>query len=246
MPIPAHIGVHKSNYTCKWATYNRRGLAQTSCFALISHNTRSRLCVLDQASRLIPIPYPSPDLEHRVILHPLRCPREAHAPPAQHGRGGSRNLSLYRIITPIDVMIAQEIAAWRKEALAYKAIRNALCSPQTADDTAKTVFEKSMADMWRSREKLIPLDFDAILDGSFVVKEPTEIAASSSNSKGQVNGHADGDAMKPSSSNGNSGLKDQRALTLRDKLALFVSRYALISLRSLTPAFDPRRLAPTA
>ncbi|OJA18531.1 hypothetical protein AZE42_06656 [Rhizopogon vesiculosus] len=32
-----HVGVHKSNYTCDWATCNRRGLAQTSRFALISH-----------------------------------------------------------------------------------------------------------------------------------------------------------------------------------------------------------------
>ncbi|KAG2354238.1 hypothetical protein BDR07DRAFT_1474459 [Suillus spraguei] len=32
-----HIGVHKSNYTCEWSTCNRRGLAQTSRFALISH-----------------------------------------------------------------------------------------------------------------------------------------------------------------------------------------------------------------
>ncbi|EIN06910.1 hypothetical protein PUNSTDRAFT_121921 [Punctularia strigosozonata HHB-11173 SS5] len=32
-----HIGVHKSNYTCEWATCNRRGMAQTSRFALISH-----------------------------------------------------------------------------------------------------------------------------------------------------------------------------------------------------------------
>lgn len=29
--------MHKSNYTCDWATCNRRGLAQTSRFALISH-----------------------------------------------------------------------------------------------------------------------------------------------------------------------------------------------------------------
>ncbi|KAH9051508.1 hypothetical protein EDB87DRAFT_1694449 [Lactarius vividus] len=32
-----HIGVHKSNYTCEWATCTRRGLPQTSRFALISH-----------------------------------------------------------------------------------------------------------------------------------------------------------------------------------------------------------------
>ncbi|KAH9927636.1 uncharacterized protein B0H18DRAFT_1002920 [Fomitopsis serialis] len=32
-----HIGVHKSNYTCEWATCPRRGIPQTSRFALISH-----------------------------------------------------------------------------------------------------------------------------------------------------------------------------------------------------------------
>ena len=32
-----HIGVHKSNYTCEWTTCGRRGLPQTSRFALISH-----------------------------------------------------------------------------------------------------------------------------------------------------------------------------------------------------------------
>lgn len=32
-----HIGVHKSSYTCEWATCQRRGLPQTSRFALISH-----------------------------------------------------------------------------------------------------------------------------------------------------------------------------------------------------------------
>lgn len=32
-----HIGVHKSNYTCEWSTCPRRGIAQTSRFALISH-----------------------------------------------------------------------------------------------------------------------------------------------------------------------------------------------------------------
>ncbi|KAF8216826.1 hypothetical protein K438DRAFT_1901439 [Mycena galopus ATCC 62051] len=32
-----HIGVHKSNYTCEWTSCQRRGLPQTSRFALISH-----------------------------------------------------------------------------------------------------------------------------------------------------------------------------------------------------------------
>ncbi|KAG8221773.1 hypothetical protein J3R82DRAFT_2087 [Butyriboletus roseoflavus] len=129
---------------------------------------------------------------------------------------------------------AQEVVVLRKEALAYKAVRNALRSPDTTDDAAKTVFEKvfnadiknllSMADMWRSREKPTPLDFDAIVDDSFVVKESTKGPASYSNSKAQVNGHVNGGATRSaSSSKGNSGLKDQRALTLQDNLALFVS-----------------------
>lgn len=35
--VQDHIGVHKSNYTCEWQTCPRRGIAQTSRFALISH-----------------------------------------------------------------------------------------------------------------------------------------------------------------------------------------------------------------
>ena len=66
-----------------------------------------------------------------------------------------------------------------------------------------------MADIWRSRDKLTPLDFDVIVEGSFAVNEPTKNIASSSNSRGQVNGHANG----ASSPNGDGGLKDQRALT---------------------------------
>ena len=67
-----------------------------------------------------------------------------------------------------------------------------------------------MADMWRSRDKPTPLDFDAIVEGNFMVKESTKNAASSSNTKGQVNGYANGASW----SNGNGGLKDQRTLTL--------------------------------
>ncbi|KAF8582952.1 hypothetical protein K439DRAFT_1634862 [Ramaria rubella] len=34
---PVHIGVHKSSYSCGWASCPRRGLVQTSRFALVSH-----------------------------------------------------------------------------------------------------------------------------------------------------------------------------------------------------------------
>ena len=90
-----------------------------------------------------------------------------------------------------------------------------------------------MRDMWRSRDKPTPLDFDAIVEGSFVVKEPTKHALSSSSTKGQVNGHGS------EASYGNGGLKDQRALTLQDNLALFVSRYSLV--RNYAPMVDARR-----
>lgn len=92
----------------------------------------------------------------------------------------------------------------------------------------------SMTDMWRLREKPTPLDYDAIVDGNFVVKEPSRSAASSSNAKGQVNGHVNGDTRPAPAANGNGGLKDQRALTLQENLALFVSRYTFISFMSLT------------
>ncbi|KDQ08377.1 hypothetical protein BOTBODRAFT_37956 [Botryobasidium botryosum FD-172 SS1] len=35
--VHEHVGVHKSTYTCEWSTCPRRGLSQTSRFALVSH-----------------------------------------------------------------------------------------------------------------------------------------------------------------------------------------------------------------
>ncbi|KAJ8688957.1 E1 ubiquitin-activating protein uba2 [Pleurotus ostreatus] len=76
-----------------------------------------------------------------------------------------------------------EIATLRKEAQAFKAVRVALRSPQSSNggDAARMAFQKvfnsdirnllSMADMWRSRAPPTPLDFDAIMDGSFSHKK---------------------------------------------------------------------------
>lgn len=92
-----------------------------------------------------------------------------------------------------------------------------------------------MADMWRSRSPPVPLDFDKIMDGSFVLRpeQPGQVngvdsnGASGSGSKistnqpnGQANGTSNGTAPTAS-----AGLKDQKALTLRDSLVLFVARY---------------------
>ena len=92
-----------------------------------------------------------------------------------------------------------------------------------------------MEDMWRFRDKPVPLDFDLIQSDQFVLRgqalcvvdRPTD----------STSHHANGDRnidVRPSGStsnlNGNStvttghGLKDQRSLSLRENLDLFVSR----------------------
>ncbi|KAI6038560.1 hypothetical protein EDC04DRAFT_1953498 [Pisolithus marmoratus] len=137
---------------------------------------------------------------------------------------------------------AQEIAALRKEALAYKAVRQALRTAGTVDDAAKTVFQKvfhndilnllSMTDMWRSRAEPTPLDFHAIENGSFVIQEPAKSCAPAGSINGTssgrpvTNGHVNGNTVSapvPQVNGTNTGLKDQRALSLQDNLALFVS-----------------------
>ncbi|KAK7062646.1 E1 ubiquitin-activating protein uba2 [Paramarasmius palmivorus] len=139
---------------------------------------------------------------------------------------------------------AQEIATLRKEALAFQAVRQALRSPNTHESAAKMVFKKVriltpvfirltadrtkqvfdadirnlllMSDMWRARTPPTPLDFDAILQGTFALPTPSSSAAASTN--GQVNGKSNG-----AETSANAGLKDQRALTLKDNLSLFIS-----------------------
>ncbi|KAI0674079.1 hypothetical protein C8Q78DRAFT_1012729 [Trametes maxima] len=146
---------------------------------------------------------------------------------------------------------AGEIAALRKEAQAFKAVRAALRSAQTGDgastssSAAQMVFSKvyhadilnllSMADMWRSRAPPTPLDFDAIRAGSFVLARPAPNGTASA-TKGRVNGTSSGSASAerslngggatsstPATAAGTSGLKDQRALSLQDNLELFIS-----------------------
>ncbi|KAL0581299.1 E1 ubiquitin-activating protein uba2 [Marasmius crinis-equi] len=130
---------------------------------------------------------------------------------------------------------AQEIATLRKEALAFQAVRQALRSPNSKDSAAKMVFQKVfdsdirnllvMADMWRSRTPPTPLDFDKILEGSF---EPpkTSHAGTNSSANGQdqsiPNGQVNGKPI-PAVQPANASLKDQRTLSLRDNLLLFIS-----------------------
>lgn len=88
----------------------------------------------------------------------------------------------------------------------------------------------SMEDMWRSRAKPTPLDFDGITSGTFTLPQvAAQTNGSSASSHPKTNGH--GNAAGPStttngssSRSGGAGLKDQRALTLADNLELFVAR----------------------
>ena len=75
-----------------------------------------------------------------------------------------------------------------------------------------------MEDMWRYRAKPVPLDFDALAAGTFVLRDDPA-ATATGNSNGNSNGQAKG-----AGGAGAGGLKDQRALSLRDNWELFVAR----------------------
>ena len=98
-----------------------------------------------------------------------------------------------------------------------------------------------MSDMWRNRAPPTPLEFDAIMSGKFTVPDvpsaSTAAAASSSrngkSSAKQSNGVGSTttekqlqDGAPPQAENETSAakLKDQRTLTLKDNLELFVDR----------------------
>ncbi|KAI0327705.1 hypothetical protein GY45DRAFT_1327242 [Cubamyces sp. BRFM 1775] len=140
---------------------------------------------------------------------------------------------------------ATEIAALRKEALAFKAVRDALRSAAadgSPSGAAKMVFDKvfhsdilnllSMADMWRSRAPPVPLEFDAIRAGSFVLNRPSQNGAAAPPVQEQTNGAKgststekmlNGSSSSTNASTSGAKLKDQRALSLQDNLELFVS-----------------------
>ena len=107
----------------------------------------------------------------------------------------------------------------------------------------------SMEDMWRFRDKPVPLDFDLIQSDQFTLRgqvanganPPTDGNLRPANGDSGVNGRLngsvtshDGSSATPTSKGPTAkpghGLKDQRSLTLRENLTLFVSRLVSVLL----------------
>jgi hypothetical protein len=92
----------------------------------------------------------------------------------------------------------------------------------------------SMADMWRHRTPPVPLDYDGIMGGTFLLR-PDQSSSTATAVNGRTingargatvvsvntNGKINGNAKIESSA---AKLKDQRKLTLKDNLELFISR----------------------
>ncbi|ETW75323.1 hypothetical protein HETIRDRAFT_482048 [Heterobasidion irregulare TC 32-1] len=142
---------------------------------------------------------------------------------------------------------AQEIATLRREASAFQSVRAALRSASigSGKDAARIAFQKvfdadirnllSMEDMWRYRAKPVPLDFDALAAGTFVLRDDPAATTGNGNGNSNGNGQAKG-------AGGAGGLKDQRALSLRDNWELFVASTERLAARlragEETIAFD--------
>ncbi|KAF8590669.1 hypothetical protein K439DRAFT_1627653 [Ramaria rubella] len=126
---------------------------------------------------------------------------------------------------------AIEISNLRREAQAFKAVRTLLRSVgQSAEaDAAQRVFNKvftsdvhnllSMEDMWRSRAPPVPLDYDTIFS------TPISNSASELPTTSASNGHT-------SVAN---GLRDQKTLTLKETLDMFVSSTNRLATRLSLP-----------
>jgi ubiquitin-like 1-activating enzyme E1 B len=101
-----------------------------------------------------------------------------------------------------------------------------------------------MEDMWRFRDKPVALDFDLIQSDQFILRGQAASAVdvsdsiprpanggssvderSNGSSSTLPNGSSSTPTMKVSTVKSGHGLKDQRSLSLRENLLLFVSRW---------------------
>ncbi|KIK62583.1 hypothetical protein GYMLUDRAFT_164462 [Collybiopsis luxurians FD-317 M1] len=143
---------------------------------------------------------------------------------------------------------AEEIATLRREAKGFSEVRAAIRDPNQDGSAARQAFQKvfnndirnllSMSDMWRHRDPPTPLDFDAIMNETFVVARSTAppqvngVSSAAVTTNGKTNGqHSARPVASTSATNGRVALKDQRKLTLKENLELFVSSVNSLSAR---------------
>ncbi|KAF9067624.1 hypothetical protein BDP27DRAFT_1328434 [Rhodocollybia butyracea] len=137
------------------------------------------------------------------------------------------------------------------EAQSFSEVREAIRDIAHNQDAAKKAFEKvfgrdvrnllSMSDMWRHREPPIPLEFDAIMNETFVINRAGTSSATSTgthvnnSTSSSTNGNSNGYSTQPVASTSAAGarvaLKDQRKLSLKDNLELFISSVYSLSTR---------------
>ena len=78
-----------------------------------------------------------------------------------------------------------------------------------------------MTDMWKTRAPPVPLSFEDIKNGSFILRGKPTNATTPNGTVASVD-HQNGHSASTSATG--VGLKDQKALTLQDSSELFVSR----------------------
>ncbi|KAJ9107650.1 hypothetical protein QFC21_001110 [Naganishia friedmannii] len=139
---------------------------------------------------------------------------------------------------------ANEIDNLKKEAAAFREVRQKM----SEIDGARRVFEKvfsedikrllSMEDMWKveGRVKPVPLDYETIMAGNFTAP-PVRATAVNGNKASKENGTA---APKREESKAPAdvarsvvGLKDQRELSVKDNLELFIDSCNRLSARAV-------------
>ncbi|KAJ9093229.1 hypothetical protein QFC19_008435 [Naganishia cerealis] len=139
---------------------------------------------------------------------------------------------------------AAEIDNLKKEAAAFREVRQKMSEV----DGAKRVFEKvfsedirrllSMEDMWKveGRVKPVPLDYESIIAGSFTV--PPVRASASGNKAIKQNGTTNPKPEEPKApadvARSATGLKDQRELSVKDNLELFIDSCNRLSARAVS------------
>jgi ubiquitin-like 1-activating enzyme E1 B len=85
-----------------------------------------------------------------------------------------------------------------------------------------------MSDMWKTRAPPVPLSFEGIKDGTFILHEKPINKVTPNGTATPVNNQ---NGHNTPASAAAVGLKDQKTLTLEENLELFIARYGLVNQR---------------